>query len=162
MSDRLFDLRHDILLREWEMCDGNVGRLDGVLFVMRGWAVTVAAAMIAYAYTEGQAEIARYLVLPVGLLWVLDGLFKRFQRIFIDRNREIHRYLSSAQFGQDVERGEMSFTTPLMALRFRGGTWTERVADHARCMFLRNVSLTYLPLILAGLAAERIIPAVTA
>lgn len=108
-----FDFKHDILMREWQLVNDGIGRLDTVIFLIRGWAVTITTGGVAYAFVQQHAIVPIYIVVPLLLTWAYDALFKSFQSAYISRNLSIEKYLSSDQFLMDFrEHREISFKTP--------------------------------------------------
>ena len=157
MAEDFFDLKHTIILEEWKACGASIGRLDGVVFTIRGWAVTTTTAAIAYAYTKPDPAVCMLVLIPLILLWVIDAMFKTFQRVFIRRSREIEEYLASTAFHDDFENRTPSFQSPVLAIRFGQGTFGERLKILFEQAFLRNVVATYASLVVFSMFSYAII-----
>ena len=157
MADDFFDLKHAILLEEWKACGGNIGRLDGVVFTIRGWAITATTAAIAYAYTKSDPAVCMLALLPLLLLWVIDAMFKTFQRVFIVRSKEIEQYLASDEFKTDFDARNPSFATPVLSGRFGQGSIGERLGELFAQAFLRNVVATYVSMIIFSICSYALI-----
>ncbi len=157
MADDFFDLKHAIVIEEWKACGGNIGRLDGIVFTIRGWAITTTTAAIAYAYTKPDPSVCMLVLIPLILLWIIDAMFKTFQRVFIVRSKEIEEYLASAQFKSDFEDRNPSFKTPVLSGRFGQGSIGERLGTLFEQAFLRNVVSTYVSLIIFAICSYAIV-----
>ncbi|MEJ6399152.1 hypothetical protein [Yoonia sp. 208BN28-4] len=157
MADDFFDLKYSILLEEWKACGSNIGRLDGIVFTIRGWAITTTTAAIAYAYTKADPEVCMLVLIPLLLLWIIDAMFKTFQRVFIVRSKEIEQYLVSDQFKVDFDGRSPSFVTPVLSSRFGQGSIGGRLGELFAQAFLRNVVATYVSLIIFSLCSYVVI-----
>ena len=157
MADDFFDVKHAVLLEEWKSCGGHIGRLDGIIFTIRGWAITTTTAAIAYAYTKLDPSVCMLVLLPLLLLWVIDAMFKTFQRVFIVRSKEIEQYLASDQFKLDFDARNPSFVAPVLSGRFGQGSFGERLGEVFAQAFLRNVVATYVPLVIFSIISYGLI-----
>ncbi|MCO6186592.1 hypothetical protein [Rhizobium sp. L1K21] len=151
-------LKLEIVIKEWDHCHGNIARLETIIFIIRGWAVAVATAAVAFAYTHRDDIVCYLSIGPLILLWLIDAVFKSFQRIFILRSREVERYLSSDLLELDLLEGKLSFESPATAKAFGSGAKAERLFKVFKAATLRNVILSYGPLILMVAVAAAIIP----
>lgn len=144
-----FDIKYSIVIEEWKLTNSNIGRLDGIIFTVRGWAVTTTTAAIAYAYTKPDPRVCMLILVPIISLWIMDSLFKAFQRVFIDRCKEIEIYLASQNFEDDFRNRKMKgFISPHLSTRFGQGGIGLRIKTVFEQAFLRNVLMTYLPLLI--------------
>ncbi|MCR8826966.1 hypothetical protein [Pseudosulfitobacter koreensis] len=149
-----FALKHAIVMEEWKVANTNIGRLDSVVFTIRGWAITTTTAAVAYAYTKPDPRVCMLILIPLLFLWLIDALFKTFQRVFIDRSKEIEVYLASDSFEQDFQDERMSrFVSPELSIRFGQNSSGERLRKVIEQAFLRNVVFTYVPLIIFAMIA---------
>ena len=148
-----FDLSLDILRSEWSYTQDSIRALDDTVFRIRGWAVTLSSAGLAYAYVDKDAYLCLYLIMPVGIFWSIDGLFKSFQGKFIERDREIRIYFASSNFKQDFEKRELSgiTVTKTFAKTRREGWTLDSLMRQVSAMMLRNVFFSYTPIILVEL-----------
>lgn len=145
----LFSLQLETLRMEWKTVQDGIGRIDGLVFLLRGWAISFCSAVIGFAYVSSDPLPPRLAVIPLICLWLLDALFKSFQRVYISRSGEIEAYLSSPVFVEDWQGGRMTFfVSPAISSRFGRGTLLERVGEVLRHAFLRNVLFAYLPMTL--------------
>lgn len=157
MTD-FFEKKYQVLMKEWQISSDSIGRLDNIVFTIRGWAITVSTGSIAYSYTTKDPFACVLVVLPIMVLWLLDSLFKAFQNHFISRNREIEAYLSSPRFQQDFEtRNPPDIAIPAMAAKFDNGNILDRGVRVLRCAFLRNVMGVYVSLVILALMSFLII-----
>lgn len=61
---------------------GVISRLAGNQFLFKGWAITVAAALLGYAATNRNAAVAGIAVVVTGVFAGLDAYFLRQERLF--------------------------------------------------------------------------------
>ena len=69
-------------VKHLEMIQAIVTRMAGNSFLIKGWTVTVAAALVALAAKESEARFALVSLLPVLSFWGLDAYFLRYERLF--------------------------------------------------------------------------------
>jgi hypothetical protein len=73
---------NDHRVKHLEMIQAVVGRLGNNAFLIKGWAITVTGAFVAFAVDRDQWELAAASVAPTLLFWVLDTSFLRNERLF--------------------------------------------------------------------------------
>ncbi len=70
-------------LKHLEMIQAVISRMAGNSFLLKGWSVTLAAAVIALAANkESHALLTLIALLPVVMFWVLDGYYLHQERLF--------------------------------------------------------------------------------
>lgn len=74
-----FDDQH---VKHLEMIQSVVARLGSNAFLIKGWAITVAGALVAFAVDRDQWELAATSLVPTMLFWILDTSFLRNERLF--------------------------------------------------------------------------------
>ena len=144
MAD-LFEFKYNQILIEWELLVKSINNLDRIIFAIRGWAVSVVTAIIAFAYISKEPRVALYGLAPIVMFWTMDALYKSFQRIFIARHKQIEQYLQSDRCRDDfVEKVMPEFVAPNSLAKF-GAKKDEasRISDVITTAFLRNVFMTY-------------------
>lgn len=91
MADEFYT---DILKREWELTSANIGRYDPIFITIRSWCVTLVTAVCGFSISETQPVFLLLSVLPIMMFWLLDGLYKVYQRRHIIRLRDIEAQIS--------------------------------------------------------------------
>jgi hypothetical protein len=71
-------------VKHLEMIQAVIARLGSNGFVIKGWAVTVAGAFLAFAVNRNKWDLATAGVVPTLLFWMLDASFLRSERLFRD------------------------------------------------------------------------------
>ncbi|MFF1530931.1 hypothetical protein [Cellulomonas sp. NPDC058312] len=66
-----------------------IGRLANNSFVMKGWALTLCAAILGLAASRDQAALAFAALVPAAAFWVLDTYFLRQERAFRAMFRDV-------------------------------------------------------------------------
>jgi hypothetical protein len=90
----------DIYKTEWAHCEQGISRYDTLTFQVRGWAISVTAAMLGAAFTLQRPELALVGTLSILLFWLVEAMHKIYQRIFIDRSYEIQEILQAHIAGE--------------------------------------------------------------
>jgi hypothetical protein len=71
-------------VKHLEMIQAVVARLGNNAFLIKGWAITVAGAFLAFAVNRTRWELAIAALAPTVLFWLLDASFLRNERLFRD------------------------------------------------------------------------------
>jgi hypothetical protein len=121
-------------LKHLELIQAVVSRLGTSSFLIKGWTLTIAAALFALLATRLSWQIALVGVIPVTAFWFLDALFLRNERLF----RRL--YDDARRTGTTVEPMSMDIT-PYRATT----TWWS-------AMFSDTLALFYGALLLVDLA----------
>jgi len=74
MTKDAFDLKLDVLMKEWDHVQNHVGRFDSILFNIRGWAVSAFTAMLAVSATQKLPHLMLLTILPVLMFWFVEAL----------------------------------------------------------------------------------------
>lgn len=72
----------DLAVKHLEFIQAIIGRLAGNSFLMKGWALTLAAALYAVSFTNSNVRLALVSLLPVLSFWALDGYFLHREQLF--------------------------------------------------------------------------------
>lgn len=65
-----------------EMIQGVIARIAGNSFLLKGWSVTIAAALFALAARDSNSQFACIALLPSIVFWGLDAYYLRQERLF--------------------------------------------------------------------------------
>ena len=81
----------DAQIKYLEMVQAVVTRLASNSFILKGWSVTVATALLGFAGSQQVQRLALLALLPALSFWVLDAYYlaqeRRYRRLFV-RARE--------------------------------------------------------------------------
>lgn len=69
-------------VKHLEMIQAVVARLGGNGFLVKGWAITIAGAFLAFAINREKYGLALAALAPTFLFWLLDTSFLRNERLF--------------------------------------------------------------------------------
>lgn len=64
---------------------GIIARLAGDSSSLKGWAVSIAMALIGFAAKDGPLALALLALVPILILWLLDSYYLAAERIYRDR-----------------------------------------------------------------------------
>jgi hypothetical protein len=65
-----------------EMIQGIINRMAGNLFFLRGWTITLIAALFALFVKDANHDYIFVVYFPVIIFWILDGYFLSQERLF--------------------------------------------------------------------------------
>jgi len=65
-----------------EFIQGAINRMAGNLFFLRGWTITLIAALFAFFAKETNTDFIFVVYFPVIIFWILDGYFLSQERLF--------------------------------------------------------------------------------
>lgn len=99
----------DQRVKHLDMIQAVVARLGNNAFLIKGWAVTVAGAFMAFAVNRDEWQLTVASIAPTLLFWILDASFLRNERLFrhlYDRVRErsVEPFFMGATSAPYVER----------------------------------------------------------
>ena len=102
----LFAFQYELLMAEVKFIQSRIAAYDGIAFKIKGWAVTLWSAVVGLGAKE-KAPLLVMASLPVLLVfWVLDAIFKGYQRRSMTRMGVLERFFDSQPpFEHDGLRG---------------------------------------------------------
>ena len=75
-----------------EFIQGIISRMDGNLFFLRGWTITLIGALLAlFSKNNSPDYIFYFLILVVFILWILDGYFLSQERSYRDLYNHVRK-----------------------------------------------------------------------
>ena len=96
-----------------EFIQGAINRMAGNLFFLRGWTITLIAALFAFFVKDANADFIFIVYFPVIIFWVLDGYFLSQERLFralynhvrkLDE-KEINFSMNTNKYNEDKRNG---------------------------------------------------------
>ncbi|MER6168417.1 MULTISPECIES: hypothetical protein [Streptomyces] len=92
-------------VKHLEFIQAVITRLASNSFLIKGWALTVAAALLAFTAKEANWGISFIPLAPIALFWLLDGFFIRQERAFRSLYEEARKGETSIElFSMDASR----------------------------------------------------------
>lgn len=73
---------NESVIKHLEFVERVIERLAGNSFILKGWAITVVAAILALAAKDTNREFALVALLPAISFWGLDAYYLRRERLF--------------------------------------------------------------------------------
>ena len=140
---RLLDIQLEMLNAELNHIGGAIRQHDEITKSVKNWAVVTWTASIGLALKEQALHRFLWLTAIVPLVfWIVDGSFRRIQRTFIGRVREISDYVNSPVFRMAAEKGA-PLEFPLLLMRRKTTNFKDTLPG---TMLFRSVSLLYVGL----------------
>lgn len=93
MPKDFFDYQYELLLKEVDILQSAIREYDKTLFTIKGWAITIFSAFVFFIAEKGKPELLGLAALSMILFWVLDAIYKSFQRRFIYRYLYLEAFL---------------------------------------------------------------------
>lgn len=72
----------DKKIKHLEMLQAAIGRMAGNLFLLKGWSITLIAALFALSAKDADPVFAGIAYFPLFVFWALDGFFLSQERRF--------------------------------------------------------------------------------
>ena len=72
----------DMKLKHLEFIQAAISRMAGNAFLLKGWSVTLAAALFALSAKDANPKLIAIAYFPILVFWVLDGYFLSQERLF--------------------------------------------------------------------------------
>lgn len=146
---RLVDIQLEMLNAELSHIDGAIRQHDEITKSIKNWAVVTWTASIGLSLKETPLHPFVWMTAIVPLvLWIVDGSYRRIQRTFIARLREIADYVNSSAFQLAGEKG-LPLEFPLLLMRRKTTDFKDTIVG---AMLFRSVSLLYIGLAVCSLA----------
>jgi hypothetical protein len=76
-------------LKHLEFIQAAISRMATNSFLFKGWAITIAAALSAFATVETKAALLTIAVLSTVMFWALDGYYLWLERGFVRLHNEV-------------------------------------------------------------------------
>jgi hypothetical protein len=92
--------------KEVDILEDKIKFYDDLSFKIKGWAIALWSALISYSLTKHEWPVACVAVLVSLLFMIVDASYKRYQICFIERTRDIMKFLNDKEdtvnwFGAD-------------------------------------------------------------
>jgi hypothetical protein len=122
-------------IKHLEFIHSTINRLANNSFLIRGWSITLAGALVGISITGGQPSLAAASLIPTIGFWLLDFFYLRQERLFRELYNEV------AQMEQGVPPFSMNVAPyrPLVTRR--------------KVFFSPTLCLFYIPLLVVDLVA---------
>lgn len=73
------------------MIQGVINRMAGNLFFLKGWAITLIAALFALSAKDTNPKYIFIAYFPILIFWILDGYFLSQERLFRDLYDDVRK-----------------------------------------------------------------------
>ena len=147
-SVNVFERQFELLKLELTLIDSAIRSFDEITKNVKQWAIVAWGGAVGLAFGDEMLRPAVWATafLPLAF-WLLDASFRRVQRTFIVRNREISEFINGGPFIEAAQSGK-AFGFPLMRMRKKSG----RKTSWFTVMTFWTVAPLYILMILASIA----------
>lgn len=154
-----FQYRLSILMKEIELTDKAIERIDDITQTVKNWAIITWAGSISIFL--GNNELRKFLIftaiLPL-LFWMSDVIWRRLQKRSVFRQRMISKFINSKEFEeafQTKDFGSFYLLDPVGA-NHRKETEYRKALQWSTIFFYREISFFYGGLMLVSFVAGAI------
>jgi uncharacterized membrane protein len=88
-------------IKHLEFIQAAISRMAGNSALLKGWSVTIAAALLALAAKEASLRFAVLALFPAASFWILDAFYLRLERLFRSLYDDV-RLLSEEEYKKKV------------------------------------------------------------
>src|SRR5687767_6592867 len=81
------------VVKHLEMIQGVINRMAGNSFLLKGWSLTVAAALLAFAVDNRDPGFVALAFIPLLGLWALDAYYLRRERLYRELYEDVRQVL---------------------------------------------------------------------
>lgn len=130
----------DAKLKHLEFIQSAVNRMANNSFLLKGWAVAIAGALLTFSFKELNPRYVLVSLIAIASFWLLDGYYLSRERLFIklyDHTRKI-------------ENAKIDFSMDTSSFRRRWG-WLECAVSITQLLFYGGLFLVH-DLVLISLA----------
>jgi uncharacterized membrane protein len=131
--------------KEYYFLQAEIGRFDQIAIGVKNWSITIGVALMTAAFYKSASALFLVSSISSLLFWITEARWKRFQRLHIERIREIEAYLLNDRLDYSGPAINRSFSKRL-------GTLANSRRDEFRIMMLGNVRMPHVPMICLGVA----------
>ena len=133
--------RRDEILREYFLALQIIDNFDNRTLQIKSWSVTASGVAIAAAYIEDQPQLFLLGAVSAAIFWFIEGMWKSFQRIVIERSEHLETLLSA---GGD-------YAGPAWSAHFRQNfTFWRKLQRFPRVFLYTNTYLPHIFIIIGG------------
>lgn len=95
-----------------EFIQNIITRMNMNSFMIKGWAVTLVAALFALAAKDSNRMYVLIVYLPIPLFWIMDGFYLSKERQFCDKYKEVAAVDENAvNFLMDIKKFDIGRNT---------------------------------------------------
>jgi len=124
----------DTKLKHLEFIQAVISRMAGNSFLLKGWSVTLAAALFALSAKEANAKLIALAYYPVLVFWVLDGYFLSQER----------RYRALYDKVRNFAEANIDFSMDTREFSKGRNTWAAAILSKTLLIFYVTVLLAML------------------
>lgn len=81
-----------------------ISRIASNAFLIKGWSVTLASALLSFAVKEGNPRLALVALVPIFIFWGLDGYFLGLERAFRRLYSDAIETLDTTEYAMDPKK----------------------------------------------------------
>jgi len=127
-------------IKHLEFLQGAINRMSGNLFLLKGWTVTLIAALFALSARDANQAYAAIAYFPLFIFWILDGYFLSQERCF----RSLYDHV------RKLEESEIDFSMDTRSFRCEWrNTWFGAMFSKTLLVYYVLLAVVLLVLILS-------------
>lgn len=130
--------RDDENIKHLEMLQATVSRLAGNSFLIKGWTLTIAAAIFGYAANSANRKVAFVGAVVLLAFWLLDAYFLKQERLFR------HLYNQVRRNDGTIERFDMDTRCFSAVEPYRKVVWSKTLRAFYGILLMVAIAVTLL------------------
>src|SRR5882672_4070277 len=119
----------DDKLAHLQMLQGIITRMNGNSFLLKGWTVTLVAALFALAAEKTVPYFVYLTYFPLIMFWILDGYFLRQERLF----RELYDHV------RGLSRNAITFSMDTSIVASKVANWRDTCLSKTLLVFYGTI-----------------------
>jgi len=119
----------DNKIKHLEFIQSIINRMAGNSFIMKGWAITLVAALFALSSKDANKNYIVIAFLPVIIFWILDGYFLSRERAFRCLYDKV----------RTLDEKEIDFSLDISHLKGRKNNWFLSIFSHTVLFFYASL-----------------------
>lgn len=119
----------DNKIKHLEFIQSIINRMAGNSFIMKGWAITLVAALFALSSKDANKNYIVIAFLPVIIFWILDGYFLSRERAFRCLYDKV----------RTLDEKEIDFSLDISHLKGRKNNWFLSIFSHTVIFFYASL-----------------------
>jgi len=116
-------------IKHLEFIQSIINRMANHSFLMKGWAITLVAALFALASKDANKKYIVIAFLPVIIFWILDGYFLSRERLF----RRLYDKV------RNLDEKEIDFSMDISKFEERKNNWFWSIFSHTVLFFYASL-----------------------
>jgi len=136
--ESLTDKQFQVLVKEFEILNSTIKDFNTKVFQIKGWSITIFSATIGLSIVNNKPILLLIPLISSFLFWGMEGVYKKFQKIMIDRVIEVEKTFNNEKLTINIGHLNHSFH------KSPPRSFLQKINSNLDRMFTFNVYILYL------------------